>query len=263
VEVPEADELYGLPLREFVPARDALAKRLRSEGRREDAAEVAKLRRPSVGAWAVNQLMRTQRRASGELLEAGDALLEEQAGVLAGRRRAADLRAAAERHRAAVGALRAQAAGLLDERGRGPSAQTLERVGETLHAVSLDPALREDAGAGRLVDVHRHIGLGTPEDAVLGEVVRDEPEVEAEPGAGGRPEARAEREREAERAARRRAAAAESAARDATEAREAAQRRRDEAQSELEEAESAVESAVREEEAAADAARRLRAEAGE
>src|SRR4051812_24933250 len=144
---PDADDLYGLPLREFVPARDALAKRLCGEGRREDAAAVAALRRPSVAAWAVNQLMRTQRRAAAELLDAGAALFETQAGVLSGRGSAADLRTAAERQRRAVDALRGQAAGLLDEHGRAPSTQTLERVGETLHAISLDPELREDAAA--------------------------------------------------------------------------------------------------------------------
>src|SRR5437763_7165511 len=160
MDVPEVDELYGLPLRDFVPARDALAKSLRAEGRREEASAVAALRRPSVAAWVVNQLMRTQRRAAAELLDSGAALLDTQGEVLARRGSAADLRAASERHRHAVDALRAQAGGLLDERGRPPSNPTLERVGETLHAISLDPDLRDEATAGRLLDAHRYIGLG-------------------------------------------------------------------------------------------------------
>ncbi|HEX8105745.1 MAG TPA: hypothetical protein VF533_24225, partial [Solirubrobacteraceae bacterium] len=54
----EVDALFALPLEEFVPARDALAKALRAEKRREDAKAVAALRRPSLGAWAVNQVVR-------------------------------------------------------------------------------------------------------------------------------------------------------------------------------------------------------------
>ncbi len=75
VGVVAGDELYGLPLERFVPERAALVKALRAEGRREDAAQVAKLRKPSVAAWAVNQLVRTQGRAAAELFAAGDALL--------------------------------------------------------------------------------------------------------------------------------------------------------------------------------------------
>ena len=58
------DALYGLALDEFVPARDALAKRARAEGRREDAAAIAALRKPSVAAWAANQAIRSQPRAA-------------------------------------------------------------------------------------------------------------------------------------------------------------------------------------------------------
>lgn len=242
MDVPESDDLYGLPLGEFVPARDALAKRLRADGRRDDAAAVTALRRPSAAAWAVNQLMRTQRRAAGELLDAGAALVEAQAGVLAGRRGAGDLRTAAERQRTAVDALHAQAGGLLDERGRAPSAQTLDRVADTLHAVSLDQELHAEAAAGRLVHAQRHIGLGA-----LG-------------AAAGPP--RAAGALETERAARRKAAqAAERAAGRAAATRAAMQEKRDAARAALAEAEAGLDRAVREEEQAGDAARRLRAEA--
>ena len=39
------------------------------------------------------------------------------------------------------------------------SAQTLQRVEATLHAASLEPALREEAQAGRFVTDHRHVGV--------------------------------------------------------------------------------------------------------
>ena len=81
----DVDELYGLPLDRFTPERNALARELRNGGERERGAEVAALRKPSVAAWAVNQLVRTQKSAIGELFEAGDGLRAAQDDVLAGR----------------------------------------------------------------------------------------------------------------------------------------------------------------------------------
>jgi hypothetical protein len=48
--------LYRRPLGEFVAARDQLTRQLRTAGDRETARRVARLRRPSISAWAANQL---------------------------------------------------------------------------------------------------------------------------------------------------------------------------------------------------------------
>jgi hypothetical protein len=56
--VPVADDLYALPPGEFTRARDERAKGLRKEGRRDEADEVKALRKPTVAAWALNQLAR-------------------------------------------------------------------------------------------------------------------------------------------------------------------------------------------------------------
>src|SRR3954452_599693 len=95
----DADDLYGLPLDAFVPERDALAKRLRADKRREEADEVKALRKPSVAAWAVNQAVRSQPKAARALWDAGDALVAAQDDLLSGRGDAAGLRAAAEGER--------------------------------------------------------------------------------------------------------------------------------------------------------------------
>ena len=71
----DPDDLYGLPLDRFTDERNALAKRLRQEGRRDEAAGVSKLRKPSLAAWAVNQLVRTQKREVSGLFKAGDDFL--------------------------------------------------------------------------------------------------------------------------------------------------------------------------------------------
>ena len=81
--------LYRLPLGEFVAARDQLARRLRSAGDRQAARRVAGLRRPSVSAWAANQLANAAPNAMAELLEAGAALQAAQQEALAGRAGAA------------------------------------------------------------------------------------------------------------------------------------------------------------------------------
>src|SRR5438094_10544964 len=113
----EPHDLYGLPLERFTEERNSLAKALRKEGRRDEAAEVAALRKPSVAAWAVNQLVRTQRRAVAELFAAGDALREAHDQVLAGRGDGTLLRSAVERERTAVDALGVAARGLLTSDG--------------------------------------------------------------------------------------------------------------------------------------------------
>ncbi len=156
----DVDELYGLPLERFVPERTALARELRSGGRREEAAEVAGLRKPSVAAWAVNQLVRTQRRALDDLLAAGDALRETQAELLAGRGDARALRGAGERERDAVDGLMQAARGLLSSDGHGLSPATLDLVAGTLRAAALDDDAREQVQAGRLERELTHVGFG-------------------------------------------------------------------------------------------------------
>src|SRR4051812_17139068 len=54
----DIDELYTVDPSEFVARRNALAKELRAAGDRDAAAEVSKLRRPTVVAAALNQLAR-------------------------------------------------------------------------------------------------------------------------------------------------------------------------------------------------------------
>ena len=52
------DELLALPPGQFTEARNAAAKRLTANGRREEAAEIKGLPRPSVALWALNRLAR-------------------------------------------------------------------------------------------------------------------------------------------------------------------------------------------------------------
>jgi hypothetical protein len=256
--MPDADELYGLPFDEFIPARNALARELRNAGRREEAGEVAALRKPSVAAWAVNQLVRTQRRGVDELFGAGDALRAAHDQVLAGQGDAASLRGAVAGERAAVDALTATARGLLTSQGHELSATIIERVSDTLHAAALDDDARAQVRDGRLERELRHVGLGmTPGAAAARAPTR--PRSAAAPKQDTKAEraerARAERERAQARAAARKRrdqaaqrlhraervlAEAERALEEAERALEEAERARGDAEAQLEQAEQAV-----------------------
>jgi hypothetical protein len=156
----ETSELYGLPLDRFVAERGALAKAMRADGNRDEAAEVAKLRRPSVAAWAVNQLVRTQGAEVNALFKAGDQLQRAQADLLSGKGDAAKLRTATEREREAVDELTSAARGLLSSEGHELTPATLERVSDTLHAAALDEDARAQVQDGCLERELRHVGLG-------------------------------------------------------------------------------------------------------
>jgi hypothetical protein len=56
-----ADELYALHPDAFAAARDERVRRARAAGRKPLAGEPARLRRPTLSAWVVDQLWRVQR----------------------------------------------------------------------------------------------------------------------------------------------------------------------------------------------------------
>jgi hypothetical protein len=154
------DELYGLPLDEFIPRRDELAKVLRATGQRDEAAWVKALRKPSAAAWLVNQLVRTQKRDARRVLERGDALRVTQERALARQAGRGELTGATHQYAQAVRTLLSNAPGLLDRRGAAPSQITLERAAETLRAILLDDVARAGFAAGRLTREHSAAGLG-------------------------------------------------------------------------------------------------------
>ena len=261
----ELDDLYGVPLDRFVPERATLVRALRSAGEREKAAAVAALRKPSVAAWAVNQLVRSRRAEVDALLRAGDALREAQAGVLSGGADARDLRAAADRERGTVDDLVDTARGLLSSSGQELSATTLERVADTLHAAALDDDARVQVNDGRLVRELRHVGLGAglgdafasapspsrPARPAKGEATKQRRPAKGEAAEQRRSSEAAQREREA---ARKQARAAErDAAREVDRAERAlrvAEDRRDRAAEALRQADEAAAEAQASREAA-------------
>ena len=141
----EVDELFKLPLAEFTDARNELAKRLKQNGRANDANLVKTLTKPSVSAWTVNQLYWNHRDEFETLLAAGQRVRKAQ--VSGSPNRLAEMRAALDARREALVDLSELATSLLRDTGSNPSPETIRRLTTTLEAIS---ALADGPTLGRL-----------------------------------------------------------------------------------------------------------------
>lgn len=146
------DALYAVPLTGFVSARKALAKELRDGGDREAAKAVDALKKPSLVAWTLNQLVRRERERVEGVLTSLDEQRDLQLGALDGSLDPKALRAARDEERAHTAALVAAAEAILEEGGQAGSKGNVDRVAKALRAVALSPSSREQLLAGRLVD---------------------------------------------------------------------------------------------------------------
>jgi DNA repair exonuclease SbcCD ATPase subunit len=155
----ELDRLYGSPLREFTRIRNELAKGLAKSDEGEAAAEIKALKKPSLSAWAVNQLARSERMQVRSLLTASEQVRDAQEKVLRGGE-ADELRDAGARQREVVDALLASAKGILRSAGHPATEATLERIRKTLTAVASDDEGRRLVEAGRLVEDLEPAGFG-------------------------------------------------------------------------------------------------------
>jgi hypothetical protein len=155
----ELDRLYGLPLDEFTPARNALASELRKAGEREAADEVKALSKPSISAWTVNQLARKERMQVRSLLTAGERLRKAQEKLVRGGSRD-ELQQALERQREVVAALLESAQEVLDSAGHPATDATLARIRGTLTAAAADEEGTQLLQQGRLTEDLDPTGFG-------------------------------------------------------------------------------------------------------
>src|SRR5512133_309079 len=146
----EIDRLFDLPLDEFTSARNELARQLKQNGEAETAEAVRVLAKPTVAAWAVNQLARREPEAVRALLNVAARLRSAQERALTGERAADALRAAQSEEREVIRDLARRAETILRDEGRAASGQMLERVSSTLRAAAVaDPGvLREGRLSG-------------------------------------------------------------------------------------------------------------------
>jgi NCAIR mutase (PurE)-related protein len=150
-----ADELYALPVDEFVAARNVRSKDARAAGNRELATSIQSMRKPAVAAWAVNQLVREHVSEVDELLDLGRELRTAQT-ELAG----ADLRSLTRRRYQLESSLVAEARRLAAERGHRVSEEAAGAIRATLEATLIDPASAEAVRLARLAEPLQVSGFG-------------------------------------------------------------------------------------------------------
>ena len=138
----EIDALFSGPLGNFTQARNALAQRLTAEGERDAAARVKQLRKPTVTAWAVDQLAHHHRDRVEKLLEVTDRMRDA--------RNAAELRAATKERTKIVSSLLDIASQILEDAGNAAGAAQLDRITQTLLAGTSTDEHRDELIHGRL-----------------------------------------------------------------------------------------------------------------
>jgi hypothetical protein len=146
-EESELDDLYAAPLDQFVKVRNEIAARLRKDGDEEAAARVSALKKPSVSAWAVNQLARTGSLDLQRLIKAGEALEQAQTRALSGED-SSGFQDARRDEAAAISLLRTAAKQVLPS----SSAAILDRIVSTLRAGAATPVGRAMLKQGRLTE---------------------------------------------------------------------------------------------------------------
>lgn len=127
--------LYRGTLGDFVARRTALVRALRSTDA-DGARAAAKLRKPSVSAWAIDQLADADPGVVAELLAAGADAREAQHEASGGAGNAEDVVRTAGRLRDGVEAAARAAAAVLDDAGHAGGEETARRIRTTLRAAA-------------------------------------------------------------------------------------------------------------------------------
>ncbi len=131
-------QLLAGSLNEFTNARNAKAKELKAAGERDLAAEVAKLKKPPVAVWAVNQFARQSKPVLERLRRAGAGVVQAQSGAVSGRKNAApELRAASEALQSELEAAVREAGSVLRAGEHAADEATLRRVQEMLRLAAV------------------------------------------------------------------------------------------------------------------------------
>lgn len=143
--VPEAERLLAVAPEEFVSERKALARKLRDEGRGDDAAAVERLRKPSKVVYAVNRGARDRPKAARAAAAAAEKVKELQLGGAPD----AFQRALRELDDA-VGLVADVALAHVAEPGRAASEAMRQRIRDLLRSAVADDDAREALTRGAL-----------------------------------------------------------------------------------------------------------------
>ncbi len=153
-----ADRLYGLPMADFTPTRDALVKEHKAD--KAFAAQVRALKKPSLAAWVVNLLVRRDAAQVEQVLSMGEALREAQANLDGD-----ELRALTRQRRQLTAAVTTQARGMAREEGVKVTQAVADQVEATLTAAMVDAGAATAVRSGLLVASLTATGVGVVEAA--------------------------------------------------------------------------------------------------
>jgi hypothetical protein len=149
------NRLYALPPDQFIGSRDTASAAAKAAGEAKLAADIKRLRKPTVSAWAVNLLSRRAGDTLRALIELGPRLAKAQR---LGRRD--ELRSLGEARHGYVTALVAAAGAALAEHGQTMSSAIALDVESTLAGALAEPEVAEAVLAGRLDRPVHYAGLG-------------------------------------------------------------------------------------------------------
>lgn len=148
-------ELYAGEPGGFVERRTALVKEARAAKDRDAAKEIGALRKPSLSAWAINQVVRADRDLVGRLRDLGTRMRHAQStldgAALAGLRKERD---------AALRDLASAATAAAQEHGQGLSDAVQSEIRDTAVAAFADAAAEEVAWSGSLTRALQYSGFG-------------------------------------------------------------------------------------------------------
>lgn len=141
------DQLYQLPLEEFTVARNSLAKRVPGD----PGTRIKALAKPSIAAWAINELYWKSRGVYDKLVKASERRRAAHRLVLAGK--STDLRAADESHQEALREAADRALDVLARAGHPATDSSRQTIAQTLEALPID------APPGRLTEALQPAGF--------------------------------------------------------------------------------------------------------
>jgi len=149
----EIDALFQLPLAEFTSERNALAARLKKEGRADDAARVKALAKATATAWAVNQLYWRDRKDFDHLLALSAKVRKAHTGA------SPDLRELLEERRELVSELAGRAEAILREGEHAVTPDAMRRIAITLESLASWGNTEGAPQAGRLTSDLEPLGF--------------------------------------------------------------------------------------------------------
>ncbi len=152
-----ANELYAVPLEDFVTARTAAAKEAAGTDK-ELAAAVKGLPKPSVAAWAVNMLALHEPDVLAGLADLGSRMRDAQASL-----DAQSLRELGRERRSMLASAVDTARSIVQQQGRAISDTIAADVEETLRALTADEGAAEAVRSGRLLKTLSADGVSAAE----------------------------------------------------------------------------------------------------